>query len=115
MMRKGSWSADYCSKAERLNGDSAFALRSGTFRCSILQVVKNVLCFAIGVCALICFTALADNPAKSAKPPAPSARWSVRAEVLMVDMPQAKALALLPDLRDSRKIWPAPQKLIQVL
>jgi hypothetical protein len=30
--------------------------------------------------------------------------WNVRAELLVVDMPQAKALALLPELRDSAKI-----------
>jgi hypothetical protein len=30
--------------------------------------------------------------------------WNVRAELLVVDMPQAKALALLPDLRDPAKI-----------
>ena len=41
-------------------------------------------------------TAFADNPHP--------AQWNVRVEVMMVDIPQAKALALIPELRDPGKI-----------
>lgn len=63
------------------------------------QVLR--IAVAIGACAWLSVSAFADNEPKKL---APGPQWNVRVEVLMVDMPQAKALALLPDLRDSGKI-----------
>jgi hypothetical protein len=42
-------------------------------------------------------------------------QWNVRVEVLMVDLPQDKALALLPDLRDPGKIDGAVTQIIDAI
>ena len=61
------------------------------------------------VCAPVAVL-LADDP----KPVSPVAlpRWNVRLEVLMVELSEAKALALLPDLRDDTKIDAACAQLL---
>jgi len=60
-------------------------------------------CFvaAIGVCVLAGWTAFGDSRHQYS---VLDSHWNVRAELLVVDMPQAKALALLPDLRDPARI-----------
>jgi hypothetical protein len=55
-----------------------------------------------GVALLLNSVFAEDKPSPSA--PAPEPKWDVRVEVLMVALPQEKALALLPDLRNPAKI-----------
>jgi hypothetical protein len=60
-------------------------------------------CFvvAIGVCVLAGWPVFAGS---QPQPSVPDPHWNIRAELLIVDMPQAKALALLPALRGPAKI-----------
>lgn len=54
------------------------------------------------------------NPVPVPKPKNDS-KWNVRVELLMVAMPQEKALALLPDLRDPQKIDAATEKVLSAI
>ena len=76
-----------------------------------MKIVLPVLSSVMLVWGLMGFVAFAeDSPVeKSAKAPAVKEApkipaWNVRVEMLMVAMPQEKALALLPDLRAPEKI-----------
>ena len=72
-------------------------------------------------CATVLFGSVAlaaANPAKEASTPKQTKeepRWSVRVEVLMVAMPQEKALPLLPDLSDPAKIDAAVTQILNAI
>lgn len=51
----------------------------------------------------LCGSLHADEP-KPAAPTPPEKKWNVRVEVLMVAMPEEKALSLLPDLRNEATV-----------
>jgi len=59
------------------------------------------LAAALGISTLFVLSAVADDQAQH---PAPAPQYAVRVELLVVDLSQAKALALLPALRDPAKI-----------
>lgn len=64
------------------------------------------------------FAFAAERPAKEAGPRRQAQKagsWNVRVEVLMVAMPQEKALALLPDLRDAAKIEGAVAQILAAI
>lgn len=65
--------------------------------------------------ALLAITAFAGNKPEATPAPTPFPQWDVRIEVLMVDMPQEKALALLPDLNDPAKIDGATAQIIDAV
>jgi len=71
-------------------------------------VMKTTLRFvaAFGILVLLGFNAFADDR---------GGQWNVRVEMLMVDLPQDKALVLLPDLRDPGKIDSAVSEIIDAI
>jgi len=77
--------------------------------------MKNISCFVATV--LFGSIAFAGTPAKEAaqKQTQGDPQWNVRVEVLMVAMPQEKALAILPDLRDSAKIDGAVTEILNAI
>lgn len=70
--------------------------------------ISAVLCISFGLLH-------ADEPKPAASTPTPQAKWNVRVEVFMVALPEEKALALLPDLRDDAKIEAACTQLLDAV
>ena len=75
--------------------------------------------FPLALCCLLSpLLACAQQTPPSPAPQAvvkPAPLWNVRTELLVVDLPQEKALALLPDLRDETKIDGAYVQIIELI
>jgi len=66
----------------------------------------------LGLFTLFDPSVLAGGPPQQQPSSSPPPHWNVRLELLVVDMPQAKALSLLTDLRDPVKIDAADAEIL---
>lgn len=80
-----------------------------------MRLSTSLACGLILVGTARCALAAPEPARGAASRQADSAQWNVRVEVLMVAMPQDKLLALLPDLRDPKKIDEAVAQLMTAI
>lgn len=78
--------------------------------------MKTITCFVVTVLfGCVAFAAGKPNQESGQAQTQPDPQWNVRVEVLMAAMPQANALALLPDLRDPAKIEGAVNEILKAI